>query len=72
MHKDKIGINISKTLYESLEKLADDSGFESVEEFVNYVLDEIIRRGTGKKRELTDDEKKTIDKGLKELGYKNS
>lgn len=72
MRQNKIGIDISETLYESLTKLADNSGFESVDEFVNFVLDEVVRRGTAKKRELTDDEKKEIDKGLKEMGYKSS
>lgn len=72
MRQNKIGIDISETLYESLTKLADDSGFESIEEFVNFVLEEVIRRGTREERELTDDEKEGIDKGLRAMGYKNS
>ena len=69
MKKEKKTIEISETLYESLKQSADDSGFESVEEFVDFVLEEVVRRGTGEERELTDDEQKEIDKSLKELGY---
>ena len=71
MQKEKKTIEISETLYESLKQSSDDSGFESIEEFVNFVLDEVIRRGSGKEKGLTDDEKKEIDEGLKELGYKS-
>jgi hypothetical protein len=69
MSQKKETIEISGTLFASLKQSVDDSGFESVEEFVDFVLEEVIRRGTGKERELTDDEQKEIDKSLKELGY---
>ena len=71
MQQEKVDIQISETLYKSLTQYADDSGFENVEEFVNFVLDEVIRRRSGKEKELTDYEKKEIDEGLKELGYKS-
>ena len=69
MSQKKETIEISGTLFASLKQSVDDSGFESVEEFVDFVLEEVIRRGTGEERELTDDEQKEIDKSLKELGY---
>ena len=71
MQKEKVDIQVSATLYKSLSQYAEDSGFENVEEFVNFVLDEVIRRGSGKEKGLTDDEKKEIDENLKELGYKS-
>ena len=69
MQKEKKTIEISETLYESLKQSSDDSGFESIEEFVNFVLEEVIRRGVREERKLTNDEQKKIDKSLKALGY---
>ena len=69
MQKEKKTIEISETLYESLKQSSDDSGFESIEEFVNFVLEEVIRRGVREERKLTNDEQKEIDKSLKALGY---
>ena len=69
MQKEKKTIEISETLYESLKQSSDDSGFESIEEFVNFVLEEVIRRGVREERKLTNDEQKEIDISLKALGY---
>jgi len=69
MQKEKKTIEISETLYESLKQSSDDSGFESIEEFVNFVLEEVIRRGVREESKLTNDEQKEIDKSLKALGY---
>ncbi len=69
MQKEKKTIEISEILYESLKQSSDDSGFESIEEFVNFVLEEVIRRGVREERKLTNDEQKEIDKSLKALGY---
>ena len=69
MQKEKKTIEISETLYESLKQSSDDSGFESIEEFVNFVLEEVIRRGVREEKKLTVDEQKEIDKSLKALGY---
>jgi hypothetical protein len=69
MQKEKKTIEISETLYESLNQSSDDSGFESIEEFVNFVLEEVIRRGVREESKLTNDEQKEIDKSLKALGY---
>ena len=69
MQKEKKTIEISETLYESLKQSSDDSGFESIEEFVNFVLEEVIRRGVREESKLTNDEQKQIDKSLKALGY---
>ena len=69
MQKEKKTIKISEIMYESLKQTSDDSGFESIEEFVNFVLEEVIRRGVREERKLTNDEQKEIDKSLKALGY---
>ena len=58
-------IEISESLYKSLKQFADDSGFESPDEFANFVLDEVIRRGAREENKLTDDERKEVDNNLK-------
>jgi len=70
MGKVEKTIAVSAKLYESLKQSADDSGFESIEEFVNFILEEVVNNKNKRERELTEDEKKEIDKGLKEMGYK--
>jgi len=68
MEKPKKTVAISEGLYKNLNQLADDSGFENLEEFIDFILEEVVRNQDEK--ELTNLEKEEIDKGLKELGYK--
>jgi hypothetical protein len=70
MEEDMETIQISKVLYENLVELADNSGFENIEEFVIFVLDEIVRRENPKNKKLSGNEKIELDKNLEELGYK--
>jgi len=69
MEKPKKTVAISEGLYKNLNQLADDSGFENLEEFIDFILEEVVRNQDEK--ELTNLEKEEIDKGLKELGYKS-
>jgi hypothetical protein len=70
MEEEMETIQISKVLYKNLVELADNSGFENIDEFVIFVLDEIVRRENHKNKKLSENEKIEIDKNLKELGYK--
>lgn len=50
---------ISINLFDRIRQVADDSGFNSVEEFVNYVLEELlINAYGGKENKLIDDKEK--------------
>ena len=71
MEKNEKTIAISGELYEKLKQSADDAGFESIEEFVNFVLVEVVKNEDGDRKELTEDEKREIDKGLIEMGYRS-
>ena len=70
MEEEMETIQISKVLYKNLVELADNSGFVNIDEFVIFVLDEIVRRENHKNKKLSENEKIEIDKNLKELGYK--
>ena len=67
--KEKKMFMVSGELYESLKQSADASGFENTEEFVNFVLEEVVNSKNEREGGLTENERKEIDKGLKEMGY---
>ena len=51
-------ITIPEKLQKTLNTLANDSGFESLEEFINHILNEIVSSAySGMEKELVDNEK---------------
>lgn len=69
MTKDKVTIKIPRPLYKRLKEIIDDSGFSSVNEFIVYVLRDLVSMGINEKEELNKDETEAIRKRLKNLGY---
>jgi metal-responsive CopG/Arc/MetJ family transcriptional regulator len=67
--KDKVTIKIPRPLYDRLKNIIGDSGFSSVNEFVVYVLRDLVSLGFDDDKELTKEETETIKKRLKNLGY---
>jgi metal-responsive CopG/Arc/MetJ family transcriptional regulator len=67
--KDKVTIKIPRPLYDRLKNIIGDSGFSSVNEFVVYVLRDLVSLGFDDDKELTKEETDTIKKRLKNLGY---
>ena len=68
---DKVTIKIPRHLYNRLKVIIDDSGFNSVTDFIVYVLRDIVAgesHGTSGNR-LTHDEIELIRERLKNLGY---
>lgn len=66
----KVTIKIPRQLYDNLKIVIDDSGFNSVTDFIVYVLRDIASHSiAGKERELTRDELEMIREKLKHLGY---
>jgi len=68
MSEDKVPVYISKKLYEEVKRRVDESGgeFKSVEEFVEYVLTELLKE---EETPYTSEEEEEIKKRLKALGY---
>ena len=62
-------IKIPRPLYDRLKNIIGDSGFSSVNEFVVYVLRDLVSLGFDDDKELTKEETETIKKRLKNLGY---
>jgi len=68
--KDKVTLKIPRPLYDNLSEVIRESGFNSVTEFVVYVLRDLLSSRTVQKESgLTKDEVEAVKKRLKSLGY---
>ena len=68
--KSKVTIKIPRPLYKNLGKIIEGGGFNSVTEFIVYVLRDLISsRSVVKEPSLTKDEIEMVKKRLKSLGY---
>ena len=67
---DKVTIKIPRKLYERLRNIIDGSGFNSVTDFIVYVMRDIASTGKAEPAdELTREEIEQIRNRLKNLGY---
>ena len=69
MPVDKVTLKIPRPLYLRIKAVIEDSGFGSVNEFVVYILRDLMSTGLEDKSELSKDETEAIIKRLKILGY---
>jgi hypothetical protein len=68
--KDKVTIKIPRALYNTLKKQIDGTGFNSVTDFIVYLLRDIVSSGrVDKDIALTQQEVSAVRKRLKSLGY---
>jgi metal-responsive CopG/Arc/MetJ family transcriptional regulator len=68
--KKKVTIKIPKPLYDNLSKIIEGSGFNSVTEFIVYILRDLISSRTIEKEpSLSRKEIEIVKKRLKSLGY---
>jgi metal-responsive CopG/Arc/MetJ family transcriptional regulator len=58
-------IEISDKLYKTLEKNAKEGGFKSVEEYIEFVLKELVED----EENVSPEEEKQVKERLKALGY---
>jgi len=68
MARDRVTLKIPRPLYEKIKTIIEGSGFSSVNEFVVYVLRDLISVSKDK-QELSSDEIEAIRQRLKSLGY---
>ena len=67
--KDRVTLKIPRPLYDKLGKVIKGSGFRSVNEFIVYVLRDLVSLRGRKAPGLTDDEISLIRRRLENLGY---
>jgi len=70
MGEEKVAVKISRRLYEQVKKHVEESGgeFKSVEEFVEFVLEEVLREEE-EEPVYTPEEEEEIKRRLRALGY---
>lgn len=69
MAQDKVTLKIPRPIYSKLKRVIEGSGFGSVNEFVVYVLRDLISSGIEETEDLTKKEIDAIRQRLKNLGY---
>ena len=70
MEKDRVTLKIPRPLYEKLKVVIEGSGFRSVNEFVVYVLRDLISLQKDEtEKDLSKGEIEAIKQRLKNLGY---
>ena len=69
MNKEKVTLKIPRPLYNRLKTIIQESGFSSVNEFVVFVLRDLVSMGFDQKEDLSKEETDAIKKRLKNLGY---
>ena len=68
--ENKVTIKIPRKLYDHLRSIIGDSGFNSVTDFIVYVMRDIASTGRAEAMDgLTKDEIEQIRRRLKNLGY---
>jgi Arc/MetJ-type ribon-helix-helix transcriptional regulator len=67
---DKVTLKIPRPLYNRIKQVIEPSGFSSVNEFVVYVLRDLVAQlSTAERDELSANEVEAIRKRLKSIGY---
>jgi hypothetical protein len=67
---DKVTLKIPRPLYLHIKQVIEPSGFSSVNEFVVYVLRDLVSQiSTAERTELSSGEVDAIRKRLKSIGY---
>ena len=66
---DKVTLKIPRALYDKLKVVIEGSSYRSVNEFVVYVLRDLVADGPSTTTRLTQGEIAIIRKRLHELGY---
>ena len=69
MGQNKVTLKIPRPIYDKLKEVIEGSGFGSVNEFVVYVLRDLISSGIEDKEDLSKKEIDAIRQRLKNLGY---
>lgn len=70
MSQPKVTLKIPKPLYDHIKTLIVDSGFNSVTDFVVYILRDIVYEGQREhENQFTSEELEHIKRKLRSLGY---
>ena len=65
----KKSISISENLYNEIKSRVEGTGFESVEEYVDYVLREVVTEDEEEEEEFSEEDEEKVKERLRALGY---
>jgi len=68
MGSDRVTLKIPRPLYDKIKSVIEGSGFGSVNEFVVYILRDLVSQNK-ERRDLSAEEIEAIRQRLKNLGY---
>ena len=63
------GVLLSTELYNRIEERVRDTGFSSVDEYVTFVLEEVIKEEGEEEAAFSKEEEEEVKKRLRALGY---
>jgi len=67
--ESKVTIKIPRPLYNRIKRIVEGSGFNSVTDFIVYILRDLVSSNSFDEEQLSKDELTAIRKRLKTLGY---
>jgi len=63
-------VNIPDELYSAIEEKLEEFGFKTVDEYVTFVLEEVLKDDNeGEEQVFSEEEEEMIKKRLRDLGY---
>ncbi len=66
---EKVKIEIPATLYRRIEEKIVDTGFSDVNEYIIYVLREVLAEDEADEEELSEEDEEKVKERLRSLGY---
>ena len=67
--EEKRAVSLSAELYCKIEKRVNTTDFSSVEEYVTFVLEEVIKEENEEEKAFSKEDEEEVKKRLKALGY---
>lgn len=62
-------VSIPESLYEKTKERCKGTGFESVDEYVEYVLREVVEEDEEEEEEFSEEDEEKVRERLRALGY---
>ena len=67
--EEKKAVLLPAELYSRVEERVKDTDFGSVDEYVEFVLEEVVKEEEKEEKAFSEEEEKEVKKRLKDLGY---
>jgi len=67
-HEGK-SVTLPAEVYDRIEERVNATGFGSVDEYVIFVLEEVLKEGEGEEKAYSKEDEEEVKKRLKALGY---